>query len=58
MLVHHPSEMAEPKIQGEDKDMKSKHAQAFYATAGGILFTGSPSDFGKIIADETEKWAK
>jgi hypothetical protein len=21
-------------------------------------FTGSPADFGKLIADETEKWAK
>ena len=25
---------------------------------GGIVITGSPSDFGKLIADETEKWAK
>jgi hypothetical protein len=22
------------------------------------VFTGSPADFGKFIADETEKWAK
>jgi tripartite-type tricarboxylate transporter receptor subunit TctC len=25
---------------------------------GGIVITGSPSDFGELIADETEKWAK
>jgi tripartite-type tricarboxylate transporter receptor subunit TctC len=25
---------------------------------GGTLLTGSPADFGKLIADETEKWAK
>jgi tripartite-type tricarboxylate transporter receptor subunit TctC len=25
---------------------------------GGMVITGSPSDFGKLIADETEKWAK
>jgi tripartite-type tricarboxylate transporter receptor subunit TctC len=25
---------------------------------GGIALVGSPSDFGKLIADETEKWAK
>lgn len=25
---------------------------------GGIVITGSPSDFGKLIAGETEKWAK
>jgi tripartite-type tricarboxylate transporter receptor subunit TctC len=25
---------------------------------GGAVLAGSPSDFGKLIADETEKWAK
>ena len=25
---------------------------------GGITIGGSPADFGKLIADETEKWAK
>jgi hypothetical protein len=25
---------------------------------GGMLIAGSPSDFGKLIADETEKWGK
>lgn len=25
---------------------------------GGTVLTGSPADFGKLIADETEKWAK
>ena len=25
---------------------------------GGTPFTGSPAEFGKLIADETEKWAK
>jgi tripartite-type tricarboxylate transporter receptor subunit TctC len=25
---------------------------------GGALLPGSPADFGKLIADETEKWAK
>jgi tripartite-type tricarboxylate transporter receptor subunit TctC len=28
------------------------------ADLGGITIAGSPSDFGKLIADETEKWAK
>ena len=26
--------------------------------AGGILIPGTPEDFGKVIADETAKWAK
>ena len=25
---------------------------------GGITIAGSPEDFGKLIADETEKWGK
>jgi len=24
----------------------------------GMVFAGSPADFGKLIAAETEKWAK
>jgi hypothetical protein len=28
------------------------------ADLGGIVLSGSPADFGKLIADETEKWAK
>jgi tripartite-type tricarboxylate transporter receptor subunit TctC len=25
---------------------------------GSVAFPGSPADFGKLVADETEKWAK
>jgi hypothetical protein len=25
---------------------------------GGTTLPGPPSDFGKLVADETEKWAK
>jgi len=25
---------------------------------GGMVLPGSPVDFGKLLADETEKWAK
>ena len=28
------------------------------ANLGGTVFPGSPADFGKLIAEETEKWAK
>jgi tripartite-type tricarboxylate transporter receptor subunit TctC len=28
------------------------------ADLGGTALTGSPADFGKLIADETEKWGK
>jgi tripartite-type tricarboxylate transporter receptor subunit TctC len=32
--------------------------KARFVDLGGIAITGSPGDFGKLIADETEKWAK
>jgi tripartite-type tricarboxylate transporter receptor subunit TctC len=28
------------------------------ADLGGTLIPGSPADFGKLIADDTEKWGK
>jgi tripartite-type tricarboxylate transporter receptor subunit TctC len=36
-----------------DAKMKSR-----LADLGGTVLAGSPADFGKLIADETEKWAK
>ena len=38
--------LADPKINERLADL------------GGTPFVGSPADFGKLIADETEKWAK
>jgi tripartite-type tricarboxylate transporter receptor subunit TctC len=32
--------------------------QARLAALGGDVMTGSPADFGKFLADETQKWAK
>jgi tripartite-type tricarboxylate transporter receptor subunit TctC len=33
-------------------------AKARIAEMGATLITGSPADFGKLVADETEKWGK
>jgi hypothetical protein len=30
----------------------------FITLLGGTAFVGSPADFGKLIADETDKWGK
>jgi tripartite-type tricarboxylate transporter receptor subunit TctC len=38
--------LADPKIQ------------ARLAELGGMLIPGTPADFGKVVADETDKWAK
>jgi hypothetical protein len=32
--------------------------KARFADLGGTVLPGSPADFGKLIAAETEKWAK
>lgn len=32
--------------------------KALLTDLGAEAFAGSPADFGKLIADETEKWAK
>ena len=32
--------------------------KARVADLGGSILRGSPADFGKLIADDTEKWAK
>ena len=29
-----------------------------FADVGGAVLPGSPADFGKLLADETEKWGK
>jgi tripartite-type tricarboxylate transporter receptor subunit TctC len=36
-----------------DSKMKTR-----LADLGGMMLPGTPADFGKLIADETEKWAK
>ena len=36
-----------------DPNMKTR-----LADLGGTVLAGSPADFGKLIADETEKWGK
>jgi hypothetical protein len=32
--------------------------KAKLAELGGMLIPGTPDDFGKVVADETEKWSK
>jgi hypothetical protein len=32
--------------------------KARLADLGGTVLPGTPADFGKLIADETEKWGK
>ena len=43
------------EINGALSDRKIK---AQFAELGGTVLAGTPSEFGKVIADETEKWAR
>jgi tripartite-type tricarboxylate transporter receptor subunit TctC len=41
-----------------DAGLADATIKARLADMGGMLLTGTPADFGKLIADETEKWGK
>ncbi len=41
-----------------DEALADPKLKARLAELGGILMPGSPADFGKLIAEETEKWGK
>jgi len=53
-----PSEIIETLNQAINAGLADPKMQARLAELGGMLMAGSPADFGKVIAEETEKWAK
>jgi tripartite-type tricarboxylate transporter receptor subunit TctC len=47
------------KLNGEiNAGLADAGMQARFAKLGGTVLPGSPADFAKLIADETEKWGK
>jgi tripartite-type tricarboxylate transporter receptor subunit TctC len=47
------------KLNGEvNAALADPGVQAKLADLGGIFISGTPEDFGKVIAAETDKWAK
>jgi tripartite-type tricarboxylate transporter receptor subunit TctC len=53
-----PAEVID-KLNGEvDAALADPKMKARFADLGVTVLAGSPEDFGKLIADETEKWAK
>ena len=47
------------KLNGEiNAALGDAKMKARFAEIGGVVLPGSPADFGKLIRDETEKWAK
>jgi tripartite-type tricarboxylate transporter receptor subunit TctC len=53
-----PAPIIEALNRETDLGLADPTIKARIADMGGMLLTGSPADFGKLIADETEKWGK
>jgi tripartite-type tricarboxylate transporter receptor subunit TctC len=53
-----PAEIVEKLNKEINVGLADPKIKARLADLGGTLLAGSPADFGKLIADETEKWGK
>jgi tripartite-type tricarboxylate transporter receptor subunit TctC len=53
-----PAEVVDKINREIDAGLADPTMKARLADLGGITIAGSPDDFGKLIADETEKWGK
>ena len=53
-----PAEIVEKLNREINAGLADPKMKARLADLGGTVLPGSPTDFGKLIADETEKWAK
>jgi tripartite-type tricarboxylate transporter receptor subunit TctC len=53
-----PAEVVEKLNKEINAGLADPKIKARFADLGGTPLVGSPADFGKLIADETEKWAK
>jgi tripartite-type tricarboxylate transporter receptor subunit TctC len=53
-----PAEIVEKLNKEINAGLAAPKMKARLADLGGTVLPGSPAEFGKLIADETEKWAK
>jgi tripartite-type tricarboxylate transporter receptor subunit TctC len=53
-----PAEIVEKLNKEINAGLADPKFKARLADLGGTVLAGSPADFGKLIADETEKWGK
>jgi tripartite-type tricarboxylate transporter receptor subunit TctC len=53
-----PAEIVEKLNEEINAGLADPNMKTRLADLGGTVLVGSPADFGKLIADETEKWAK
>jgi tripartite-type tricarboxylate transporter receptor subunit TctC len=53
-----PSEIIDKLNKEINAGLADPKIKARFADLGSTVLPGSPADFGKLMADETEKWAK
>ena len=53
-----PPAIIEQAQRRDQRGARRSGMKARFADLGGTVLPGSPDDFGKLIRDETEKWAK
>jgi tripartite-type tricarboxylate transporter receptor subunit TctC len=53
-----PADIVERLNRETNAGLADQRIAARLADMGGMPLTGSPADFGKLIADETDKWGK
>jgi len=53
-----PAEIVDKLNKEINAALADPNMKARLAELGGMALAGSPADFGKLVADETEKWAK
>jgi tripartite-type tricarboxylate transporter receptor subunit TctC len=53
-----PTEIVDKLNKEINAGLANPRIRARFADLGVMVVAGSPADFGKLIADETEKWGK
>jgi tripartite-type tricarboxylate transporter receptor subunit TctC len=53
-----PAEIVDKLNAAMNAGLADPKLKARLADLGGTMLVGTPADFGKLIAEETEKWAK
>jgi tripartite-type tricarboxylate transporter receptor subunit TctC len=56
--INTPAEIIERLNTAINSALADPKMKARIADLGGTVLTGSPADFGKLLAEETEKWGK
>ena len=56
--MHTPAEIIDKLNRAINAGLADPKLKARFADLGGIVLPGTPPDFGKLIADETEKWGR